>query len=115
MVPSVGRIVHYRLSERDAGVINKRRQDAHRHAGEHLEHPSGVVVHTGNPAGPGDVYPLLITRVWDGENATEASCVQGQVFLDGNDTVWVTSCVQQGHTYDPEITEGVWFEPPRVG
>lgn len=45
----------------------------------------------------GDKYPMMITRVWgDPEpgkpsSATPDTQVNGQVFLDGNDTIWVTS------------------------
>lgn len=112
MVPTPGRIVHYRLSEADAAAVNKRRQDANRCARKHLDDADGTIIHTGNPAKAGDIYPMIITRVWT-DTPTEADCVQGQVFLDGNDTLWTTSVQQQGHTYDPSITEGVWFEPAR--
>lgn len=94
MIPSVGRIVHIRLSEDCA-----RNANADRAACECLK---GSTVNTT------DAYPLLITKVWDGgEAATETTLVNGQVFLDGNDTFWVTS-VQQG------TKPGQWFEPPRV-
>jgi hypothetical protein len=99
VVPSIGRIVHYRLSESDAArAVARRRQ-----------HPA----FGGNTPRARDVYPMMITRVWS-ENPTETDCVQGQVFLDGNDSLWVTSVQQQGHTYDPTVIEGVWFEPPRI-
>lgn len=117
MVPSVGRIVHYRLCESDVAQIVARRN---RHVTEvhwKNEHGEGIRVERsfdGNAPHAGDVYPMLITRVWS-EKPTAADCVQGQVFLDGNDTLWKTSAQQQGHTYDPTTTDGVWFEPPRIG
>ncbi len=90
MIPSIGRIVHYRLTEQDCAAINNHR--VKRNA-------------LGNPATPGSVYPLIITRVW---GDTHGSAVNGQVMLDGDDTLWVTS-----------VTEGDsgrnWFVPPRVG
>lgn len=85
--PSIGRIVHYTLSESDAGDINRRRADASRNATKHREDADGSQVHTGNSAQAGDVYPMVITRVW----STETGTVNGQVLLDGNDTLWVTS------------------------
>lgn len=104
MIPTIGRIVHYRLSEQDATQINRRRADASAHLSEHRENSTGVVVHAGNSVAAGDVYPLVITRVWGN---VEGSAVNGQVLLDGNDTLWVTS-----------VTEGdgprQWFAPPRV-
>ncbi|MDA8440475.1 MAG: hypothetical protein M0Z51_16675 [Propionibacterium sp.] len=102
MNPSIGRIVHYTLTEQDADAVNSRRSDSGRHAAEHRENANGVQVHTGNPTAAGDVFPMLITRVWPGE-----TLVQGQVFLDGNDALWVTS-VSEGtgpRTY-------AW--PPRI-
>lgn len=101
MNPTIGRIVHYRLSDQDAAQINKRRADASAHMAEHRENSNGVVVHVGNSVQAGDVYPLVITRTWGG------SAVNGQVLLDGSDTLWVTS-----------VTEGEglrnWSWPPRV-
>lgn len=85
-VPSIGRIVHYRLNAHDAGAINRRRDDAFQHRDTRTA--DGSQIHTGNGAHPGDAYPLIITRVW----GTDPGCaVNGQVLLDGNDTLWVTS------------------------
>lgn len=92
MKPSIGRIVHYMLCEQDAEAINRRRDDTTKHRTEHIENATGAQVHVGNPVYEGDVFPMMITRVW-GDDPN--SCVQGQVFLDGNDTLWVTS-VQVG-------------------
>jgi hypothetical protein len=92
MIPSLGRIVHLRLSEGCAATINGQRNDS-----EALR---------GNPVKEGDVFPLLITKVWGGVT-TESTIVNGQVFLDGNDHLWVTSVLQGDGA-------GQWFEPPRV-
>lgn len=70
--PSIGRIVHYTLSAQDAVRIRAGR--------ERLE------CEEGNQPVSGEVYPMIITRVW-GPNSE----VNGQVLLDGNDTLWVTS------------------------
>lgn len=92
-IPTIGRIVHYTLSESDALAINRRRDDAitARHnpatADSKLK-PTGEQVHTGNKVSEGDVFPMIIVRVW---SATENGSVNGQVFLDGNDTFWATS------------------------
>ena len=98
MNPTIGRIVHFTLSANDADVINKRRRDAVQHLAEHRENSDGSVIHTGNSVSEGDVYPLIITRVWG--NSPE-SYVNGQVLLDGNDTYWATSvAVGEGpHTF----------------
>ncbi len=74
MIPTIGRIVHYTLSEQDAAAINARRDAAG---------PSSA-----NPVYEGDVYPMMIVRVWG--NSPD-SAVQGQVFIDGNFTFWATS------------------------
>lgn len=84
MIPTVGRIVHYTLTAQDAEAVNRRRSDGA--AGGSLVQ-DGTVVHTGNAASAGQVYPMLITRVWNDDPGT----VNGQVFLDGNDSLWVTS------------------------
>ena len=87
-VPTIGRIVHYTLSKQDADEINRRRKDAKLHRAEHIEASSGVQVHVGNDVREGDVYPLIITRVW---GSTPESAINGQVALDGNDLFWVSS------------------------
>lgn len=86
--PSIGRIVHYTLNAQNAGDINRRRDDATVHRKDHADRADGSQVHVGNGAHPGQVYPLIITRVWGDEST---SAVNGQVMLDGNDTLWVTS------------------------
>lgn len=87
-IVSVGRIVHYRLTAQDAGEINGRRVTR--------------TYAVGNTVGVGDVLPMVVVRVWGVEG------VNGQVFLDGNDTLWVTS--------RPEGTEpGMWSWPELVG
>jgi hypothetical protein len=88
MIPSVGRIVHYKLGKGEADQINKRRQDAR--LSQVAQGESGVVVHTGNTARAGD------TRVWS-DDPTENTSVNGQVFLDGNDSLWATSRQQGAH------------------
>lgn len=90
--PTIGRTVHYMLSESDAAQINKRRDDAVGWAHEHKQNPeaTGKQVHIGNIAREGDVYPMVIVRVW---GTTATSAVNGQVLLDGNDSLWVTSVV----------------------
>jgi hypothetical protein len=87
--PSIGRIVHYTLTDHDAEQVNRRRDDATRSqiAGQN----SGAMVHYGNGVRGGEVYPLVITRVW---GTGPGAAVNGQVLLDGNDTLWVTSVTE---------------------
>ncbi|MCZ4066445.1 hypothetical protein O1W71_02025 [Microbacterium sp. H37-C3] len=104
---AVGRIVHYKLSEQDAEAINRRRSDRLAYQSNPYNDPrvaykpTGFQVHHGNPAAAGDVLPMLIVRVWNDE------VVNGQVFLDGNDSLWVTS-VPSGDG------QRRWTWPPRV-
>jgi hypothetical protein len=56
----------------------------------------------GNDPHPGDVYPLLIVRVWSDDS------INGQIFLDGIDTMWVTSVHESDSLY------GCWFWPEIV-
>ena len=89
ITPTIGRIVHYRLSAADAEAINRRREHTQAHLDEHRANSNGVQVHIGNHVEEGDVFPMVITRVWQpGESEGH---VNGQVMLDGNDLLWVTS------------------------
>jgi hypothetical protein len=102
MIPSVGRIVRYTLSADDATQSNKRKADAYNNRYAIRDESKGYVTHSGNGVSAGDVYPMIIVRVWG-----DSDLVNGQVFLDGNDTLWVTS-IKQG----PGVRE--WHEPPRT-
>jgi len=92
MTPTIGRIVHYTLSEQDADAINKRRSDASLNLRSIRESAQGYIAHFGNSVAAGDVFPLIITRTW---GDTPESHVNGQVMLDGNDTLWACS-VKEG-------------------
>lgn len=86
MKPTIGRIVHYKLSAYDAEAINRRRNDFV----ASTRTRTGWQAHYGNSATAGDVYPALIVRVFDdAEDGTGTSNLQ--VSLDGNDTYWATS------------------------
>ena len=104
MNPSVGQIVHYKLTAQDAEQVNRRRKDADSNRQNHSDAALGYVAHVGNFASEGDVYPMLIVRVW---GTTPESSVNGQVFLDGNDTLWVTSAGQ-----GDDVRQ--WHEPARA-
>lgn len=99
--PSIGRVVHYRLTEHDAKDINRRRTDFHE--SRSADERTGFVGHVGNHAAEGDVYPATIVRVW---NETTATC-NLQVLLDGTDTYWATSRAE-----GPDA--GNWHWPERV-
>lgn len=106
MKPSIGRTVHYTLDEHDANQVNRRRNDALQNTAARAA--DGAQVHTGNRAAAGQVFPLVITRVFaDPADVTEQTAVNGQVLLDGNDTLWVTSRTQGEGL-------GRWREPARA-
>jgi hypothetical protein len=92
--PTIGRIVHYTLTEADAAAINKRREDAK---------ATGAVTqfHVGNHAAPGDVCPAMIVATFGGPAANL------QVVLDGTDTYWATSRTEGDGP-------GYWTWPPRT-
>lgn len=104
--PSIGRIVHYTLTEQDAAQINRRRttgaEIAERMATGHW--PAGAQAHIGNTAVAGDTFPATIVRVFDGPEGN----VNLQVFLDGTDTYWATT-IAEGAPQDA----GRWAWPPR--
>lgn len=93
--PTIGRSLHYRLSEKDAVSINGRRRDrslyeANPYNDERVsKKPTGFQDHVGNTVQAGDVVALTVTRV-----AEDGSWVNGQAILDGNDTHWVCSATE---------------------
>lgn len=104
-IPSIGRSVHYRLSADDATHINRRRTTRESIQQRIHDHwPAGAQAHIGNEVAEGEVYPMVIVRVW---GPTAESAVNGQVFLDGNDVLWVISRVVGD-------TPGTWQWPART-
>jgi hypothetical protein len=106
-VPSIGRIVHYQLTDRDADAINRRRDDYE--AFQRGRTPAlpgqpgadGHQAHVGNRVMAGDTFPAMIVRTFGG------SVVNLQVHLDGNDLYWVTSRIEGDQP-------GTWQWPPRI-
>lgn len=112
MKPTIGRIVLYTLTEDDAKQINRRRTTATAIA-ERIKNnsaklgdfslaepvpphwPLGAQAHIGNDVTAGEVYPMVVTRVWS------ETTVNGQVLLDGNDCLWASSATEGegGHTW----------------
>ena len=97
-IPTIGRIVHYKLTDDDAAQINRRRTTPKSIADRMKDGvpmhetitawPAGAQAHIGNDVAKGDVFPMLIVRVW---GSSAESAVNGQVFLDSNDVFWATS------------------------
>ncbi len=87
IVPTVGRMVYYKLSQQNAESINKCLYDAQQNMEKIRADSLGYQVHVGNEAKEGQVLPMTIVAVWSD------TCINGKVFLDGNDDLWVTSVV----------------------
>lgn len=92
MQPTIGRIVHYTLSDRDVELIDQRYP---------MADASGSRAPR-NAVRVGQQLPAMVVAVWDGPEM-----VNLQVFLDGIGTHWACS-VKEG--------EGpcTWAWPPRV-
>lgn len=84
--PTIGRFVHYTLTDDDAATIASRRTDL------------GV---GGNAVQAGDIYPAVVVRTFGGP------AVNLQVLLDGWDTYWAHSRCEGDEA-------GHWHWPPRV-
>lgn len=88
IIPTVGRIVHYKMPQWHAEAINQRRKDARDRMDWHIALKSGAQVHGGNEVKAGQLYPAMVVVVW---GDTPTSAVNLQVFLDGSDQFWATS------------------------
>lgn len=77
----IGDTLIYRLSQYDV----QRFAQGNRLSREH-----------GNPLNIGDELPLIVAKVWPHEFGEGVPGVNGQVILDGPETLWVTS-VQEGN------------------
>lgn len=91
MDPTIGRIVLFKLTKAQAEQVNRRRlgQDNVPAIVDRVNWPVGAQAHVGHPAAEGDTSPMIVTRVW-----ADLDGVNGQVFLDGNDVLWVTSALE---------------------
>lgn len=77
--PTMNRIVNYRVSARDVEQIVRQRS-----ASQYVSH--------GNEVNVGDVFPMMVIRAWKPGDAEHT--INGQAFLDGNDTLWVTTATE---------------------
>lgn len=99
--PTIGRIVHYRLTKEDAERTNQRRIDAVVNAERMRTERPGFQAHVGKLLRGGDVVPMMIVA------AQRPGLVNGQAILDGNDSLWVMAArLGDG--------PGEWFWPPRA-
>lgn len=90
IVPTIGRIVIYKLSADDAAKINKRRNDGSSWMAFHRQNANGAMVHVGNYVAEGYEYPAMIVKTF---GDTPTSYINLKVELDGSDNYWATSRV----------------------
>ena len=114
MVPYLGSVVIYRLTAADAEAINRRRTTdekiAKRVAIENW--CIGAQAHIGNKARASQEFPMMVVAISKGENST---VVNGQVFLDGNDVLWVqgvSECTELFRDLARSSVDGKWYWPP---
>lgn len=109
MTPTIGRIVHYKLSEADAAAITRRRTTGAAIADRIKQDrwPLGAQAHIGNPVATGNVVSAIVTAVWPDEDGPGTFGVNAQAFLDGSDSFWVLSAKQGDEP-------GQWNWPPKV-
>lgn len=94
MTPTIGRIVHYRLSEYDAKLIDERSPQV----------VDGRQVR--NAVRAGSVLAARIVQVFPPSTTT----VNLKVDLDGEGEYWATSRQEA----PDDMSEGYWSWPPRV-
>lgn len=97
-IPTIGRIVHYCLTEDDCAVIRQQRRP---------KTLNDVVSGFGNGTNPGDIIGMFLTGFFQDGNTHGKYFVNGQCILDGNDSLWVTT-VKEG------VDPGQWHWPPRA-
>jgi hypothetical protein len=95
--PTVGRLIHYRLSTQDVADINRRR----RRSAAAPKNEWGYIAPRGNPVSTGQIVPAVVTATYGG------TTINANVLLDGTDTLWVTS-----RPHGDEA--GQWCWPERV-
>ena len=88
----IGLMVSYRLTAEDAEKTNMRRKDARQNAGKMRVERPGFQAHVGSDVSEGERVPMVITHMgtWDGP----LPFINGQAFLNGNDSLWVTGVLE---------------------
>ena len=91
IIPTLGRIVLFKLASWHANEINERRKDYEEKAAYHSWKKNGTLVSRGNSVEVGQLVPAMVVAVWGN---TPQAAVNLKLFLDGSDDHWVTSvCV----------------------
>ena len=110
MQPTIGRIVIFKITEEQAQQINRRRTSGAIISDKIKEDewPMGAQAHIGNSAFAGEEFPLVIVRIWPNEFGSGIPGINGQVLLDGNDVLWVSSAgegPENGQWHWPQIVK----------
>ena len=100
----LGDTVVYRLTEEDAAKINRRRTTGNSIA-ERLasdDWPQGAQAHIGSRVSAGLDFPMIVVRYRqsgevDHPGYPSCSVANGQVILDGSDTLWVRNVTEGPH------------------
>lgn len=111
ITPTIGRIVLYVLSSSDVASIKQQRIVKGPGYDEHKarEHPEQFPQGPGNEPYEGEILPATVVKTW---GDTPESAVQLQVMLDGPDTFWATSRVNDDEGKAP----GTWhWMPYQIG
>lgn len=101
----IGRIVHYRLGVADATQINRRRGDAR--FARSAENRDGSQIHFGYDVSAGMIFPMIVTKIDVPDEG--AITINGQVLLDGNDSLWVRNVSET----EFESDDPGWMWPSR--
>lgn len=101
--PYIGAVLQYVLDEENADHINRRRTTGADIA-QRQNWPQGAQAHIGRFAEAGQVCALIVTETHD-----DGAFVNGQVLLDGNDTLWVTTVEELDENRG--VREGGWRWP----
>lgn len=88
-----GRIVHYVLSEGDADKVNTMHG-----VDTEFGFSTGYQRHVGSKMEAGEHVPAMIVKICSDEGMVNLQCL-----LDGNDSLWVTSC-----RYSEKPESGLW-------
>lgn len=103
MQPTIGRTVHYVLSQADVDRIIDGRADAISDA-----QARNREVCFGDPVAEGDILPMIIVKVHE---TSEDNLVNGHIFLDGTDVLWRENI--PAATLDDGYI-GRWSWPPQL-
>lgn len=79
----IGDVLKYKLSQSDVQRIVAQRSLV-----------MGRTTAVGNPHMVGQVVPLIVVVIWPNEGGPLSDGVNGQLVLDGPDSLWVTSVLE---------------------